>query len=122
MDCDWAILCDRAYKRTDGRTNIEGVFDTIKVGPGFVHPGMDVVMRLVGDPGEAAAVNVDVCAPGGSLMGQGGAQATLGPIGTLVVIVRFPGFPINRLGLYSIVVSINGEVKKTISLVVDKLP
>jgi hypothetical protein len=123
MHCEWALLCDTAYRRS-GKTYIAGTYDTIKAEPipGYRHPTAAVVARLVGNPAETASVKVEVCEPGGKPVAQGTAQATLGPQGTSEVVVPFPAIPIDNVGLYSIRVSIEGQTKKIVNLFVEELP
>lgn len=122
MHCEWALLCDNAYRRSR-KTYIAGTFDTIKAKPipGYTYPTAAVVTRLVGNPGEIASVKVEVREPGGTPAAEGTVQATMGPRGTSEVVVRLPAIPINDIGLYGIRVSVNGEMKKTINLFVEKL-
>ena len=123
MHCEWAIVCDHAYRR-DGKTHIAGTFDTIrgKPIPGYRYPLAAVAARFIGNPDETGSVKVEVCEPGGKPVAEGTALATLGRRGTSEVVVPFTAIPINEVGLYSIKVSINGQMKKTVNLFVEKLP
>lgn len=122
MHCEWAIVCDHAYRR-DGKTYIAGTFDTIKAKPipGCRHPVAAVVARFIGNPGETGSVKVEVCEPGGTPVAHGTAHAALGSLGTSEVVVPFTAIPLNDIGLYSIKVSIDGHVKKTTNLFVERL-
>lgn len=124
MDCEWAILCDTAYRTGAGRTNIEGVFDTMKVKPipGYVHPQLAIVSRITGNANETGTLEAEVYEPGGRPMGKAQALAQLGPFGTLESIVFFSKLPINYAGVYSATIFINGAAKRTVTFTVDKLP
>lgn len=121
--CEWAILCDYAFRDEGRKTCVIGIFDRIFTkGVPSAHHQAALVLRLSGQPGEQTHVRVELVRPTGGGLAKLEADVTLGPNAGADVQLNFAGMPLPDYGTYSFNVYLDDDLGKTIPFQVVSPP
>jgi hypothetical protein len=120
IQVEYLLFADYAFNAEGGKHSVIGMFDRIN-SPGFPtrHPIMCVAVRLQGQPGHIAPVEITVTEPNGSPIAALPEQLVpLGPDGSVQASLTFEGLVFPAPGRYTISVISRGEVlaSKTLTL------
>lgn len=130
MTLDLALIADAATVDGSGKLNILGVFDQIAAQEFPArHERMCLVLRFIASPAETGDRTVDVVIrdPEGEelarLSGTVGLGGFSGPDGVRIPqVLHLDGFVFPSPGLYSLDVSIDGDVQETLPLRLSRAP
>lgn len=118
-DCEWAVLCDYAFKDVGRKTCMIGVFDRIfATGVPAQHHQAAFVFRLIGDASEKVKFRVEITRPTGGVIGSIGGEVQLPPVGTAEFITNLQGLPLPDWGVYNFALYLGDALTKSITLVV----
>jgi hypothetical protein len=120
-NCEWAFLCDYAFKDQAGKTCLIGIFDRIYVtAVPTMHPQASLAMKIVGESNESAKLKVAILRPNAQPLSNTEGTVPLGPDGSGEVHFVLAALPIPDLGPYSIDIYIGDEIVRTLRFTVQK--
>lgn len=131
MEVTFAVLADYANVSREGKLNVMGIFDRVfarQLPSRF--PPMRLVVRLEASPadlGTEHTIRVQLTDPeGATVFDINGAFTPRGPEPDQTVsvnhVVRLADLPLQRTGLHTVVVWVDGERKRDVELRVDEPP
>ena len=124
MHISFAVFADGANLSQEGKLNVLGVFDALAVG-GFpaVHPRTHFVVRLKGTVDDAGAHRLTFAwmAPNDEILWSSDGELNVGPGPNPAVEMDLPiiaviDLPLNQAGLYTMQVSLDGELVAEVRL------
>lgn len=121
-ECDWALLCDYAFRDAGRKMCLIGIFDRVQATrvPTALHQS-SLVFKLVGDPGEKVSVSVQIIRPsnsGGGSLADLNIDAELSETGMGEIQLGMNGLPLPDFGVYTFQILGNGDLLKAISVTV----
>lgn len=131
MDVTFAVLADYANVSREGKLNVMGIFDRVfarQLPSRF--PPMQLVIRLEARPeelGREHAIRIQLSDPAGAaLFDINGDFTPRGPEPGQPVsvnhVVGLADLPLQKTGVHTVVIWINGERKRDVALRVDEPP
>ena len=124
MHISFAVFADGANLSQEGKLNVLGVFDALAVG-GFpaVHPRTHFVVRLKGTVDDAGAHRLTFAwmAPNDEILWSSDGELNVGPgpnpaVEMDLTIIAVIDLPLNQAGLYTMQVSLDGELVAEVRL------
>ena len=118
-ECEWAILCDYAFKDEGRKTCVIGIFDRIftQAVPSQHHQA-SLVFKVMGDANEEVEFKVEITRPTGGTLGSIGGKFKTPLAGTVDIIANLQGVPLPDFGLYAFCLYLGGALAKTVGLTV----
>ena len=119
-ECEWAILCDYAFKDEGRKTCVVGIFDRIftQAVPAQHHQA-SFVFKVMGDANEEVDFKIEISRPTGGTLGTIGGKFKISRAGTVDIIANLQGVPLPDFGLYAFSLYLGGELAKTVGLTVE---
>ena len=118
-ECEWAILCDYAFRDEGRKTCVVGIFDRIftQAVPSQHHQA-SLVFKVMGDANEEVNFKLEISRPTGGMLGAIGGKFKISLAGTVDVIANLQGVPLPDFGLYAFALYLGDELAKTVVLTV----
>ncbi len=118
-ECEWAILCDYAFKDEGRKTCVIGIFDRIftQAVPSQHHQA-SLVFKVLGDANEEVDFKIEISRPTGGMLAAIGGKFTIPRAGTVDLITNLQAVPLPDFGLYAFSIYLGNEPAKTVSVTV----
>ena len=121
IECEWAILCDYAFRDERQKLCVIGIFDrvfTAAVPSGLRQAAF--VIKLVGDAKERVQVRIEIVRPSHEPLAQLQGEVTLGDNGTGEIQLAMNGLPLPDWGIYEFNIYADDVPVKTVGFAVAK--